>query len=774
MSAAVRSVPLRLISANQDGAVRRIHLLMRQRDALRPLFRSAWDNLAARFDADELEGWAAGVLALADVNAGPSCLVAFWEISRSHPTEDGIASLIVAAQTAANVCRHAGAQATAATLNSVAVARRILGAGPGLARWWRAMDDLALRAPESVEATASRMSDILSAGNIYSFESFIAVGLKLAAGDRRRRLAFFTLQDELARRLVERASVGVGFAETERQTKAFVTSLWGRPPLLRSFPGDTGHTPQRRVGIAGPLIRMPEIYRGVQGDAAYSLYRAAAAHAQAHLVFGGARFPVGALKALQIALVTLIEDARIESLAMRQLPGLRKQWSPYHIAVPAGVAAAPTLIARLARALFDPSYDDDDSFVAKGRSMFQARLPRLEDPAISREIGMLLGNDLGQMRVQFNAKTYVVEPVYRDDGLGLWDFGDEAPSSGETLDLAVDAVRVEQRDDPDQTSLRPDVLEDESRLGRARPVAPDQRGIVIAKYPEWDRAHGIERPEWTTVREIHARPGDPRLVEETLDRADVLRNRIRRLVRGVRVGRAIRLKRQLDGHDLDVDAVLDAGIALRSRQEPDPRVFRATTSKHRDLVVLLLIDISESTRDRLASGASILDVERLAVAVLAEAMSALGDPFSMLAFASNGRDDVEMTTVKAFNEPYDRACVGRLAALSPGLSTRLGTALRHAGELISHARSFRKLVIVLTDGEPSDIDVADPLDLVEDARRAAVGLRARGIDGFGVVLGSNAMNSAVRIFGRGNTMLVPRVEDLPARLSEVYFRLARR
>jgi nitric oxide reductase NorD protein len=461
-------------------------------------------------------------------------------------------------------------------------------------------------------------------------------------------------------------------------------------------------------------------------------------------------------------------------MAMRQLPGLRKQWSPYHVAVAAGIAAAPTLLGRLARALFDPRYDDDDNFVAKGRLMFEARLRRLEDPAISREIGMLLGNDLGQMRVQFNAKTYVVEPVYRDDGLGLWDFGDDAPSSGEALDLAVDAARVEEREDPDQSSLRPDLLEEESGVGRARPVAPDQRGIVIAKYPEWDRAHGVERPEWTTVREVTAKPGDPRLVEEALDRADILRNRIRRLVRSVRVGRAIRLKRQLDGHDLDVDAVLDAGIALRLRQEPDPRVFRATTSKHRDLAVLLLLDISESTRDRLGSGASILEIERLAVAVLAEAMSALGDPFSLLAFASNGRDDVEMTTVKAFHEPYDRACVGRLAALSSGLSTRLGTALRHAGELISRARSFRKLVIVLTDGEPSDVDVADPLDLVEDARRAAVGLRARGIDGFGVVLGSNAMNSAARIFGRGNTMLVPRVEDLPVRLSELYFRLARR
>jgi nitric oxide reductase NorD protein len=766
------AAPLRLIPVEPDGAVRRLHLLMRQRDALRPLFRIAWDNLANRFEADELDGWAVGVLALADVNAGPSCLVAFWEISRNQPTAEGIAPLIVAAHTAANICRHAGAQAAAATLVSVAVARRILGAG--LARWWRTMDELALQAPESVEAAASRMGEILSAGNISAFESFVAAGLKLAASDRRRRLKFFTLQDELARRLIERASAGIGFAETERQTKAFVTSLWGRLPLLRSFSGDAGQTVQRRAGIAGPLIRLPDIYRGVHGDAAYALYKAAAAHAQAHLVLGGPRFAVGTLKPLQIALVTLIEDARIELLAMRQLPGLRKLWSPYHIAVPAGVATATTLSARLARALFDPSYRDDDSFVAKGRAMFEARLPRLEDPAISREIGMLLGNDLGQMRIQFNAKTYVVEPVYRDDGLGLWDFGEDAPSTGEALDLAVDAARVEQRDDPDQSSLHSDVLEDDSRVGRARPIAPDRRGIVIAKYPEWDRAHGIERPEWTTVREVAARPGNPRLVEEALDRAEVLRNRIRRLVRGVRVGRAIRLKRQLDGHDLDVDAMLEAGIALRMRQEPDPRIFRTTTSKHRDLAVLLLLDISESTRDRLASGASILDVERLAVAVLAEAMSALGDPFSMLAFASNGRDDVEMTTIKAFNEPYDRACVGRLAALSSGLSTRLGTALRHAGELISHARNFRKLVIVLTDGEPSDIDVADPLELVEDARRAAVGLRTRGIDGFGVVLGSGAMNSATRIFGRGNTMLVPKVEDLPARLSELYFRLARR
>ena len=206
---------------------------------------------------------------------------------------------------------------------------------------------------------------------------------------------------------------------------------------------------------------------------------------------------------------------------------------------------------------------------------------------------------------------------------------------------------------------------------------------MIAKYPEWDRAHGIERPEWTTVREVAARPGDRASSKKRSTAPMSCATGSGGWSAASGSAATIRLKRQLDGHDLDVDAMLEAGIALRMRQEPDPRIFRTTTSKHRDLAVLLLLDISESTRDRLASGASILDVERLAVAVLAEAMSALGDPFSMLAFASNGRDDVEMTTVKAFDEPYDRACVGRLAALSSGLSTRLGTALRHAGEMIA-------------------------------------------------------------------------------------------
>src|SRR4029077_11831374 len=272
------------------------------------------------------------------------------------------------------------------------------------------------------------------------------------------------------------------------------------------------------------------------------------------------------------------------------------------------------------------------------------------------------------MRVQFNVKTYVVEPVYRDDGLGLWDFGDNAPSSGDVVELPIEALRIEREERPDEDIAEGEPEKRDAKLGRARPVAPDRRGAVIARYPEWDRAHGVERAEWTVVREVAAPMGDPRLIEEALDRVDVLRNRISRLVRGVKMGRKIRLNRQHEGHDLDIDAVLDAGIALRSGREPDPRISRSSTSVYRDLAALLLIDISESTRDRLRSGETVLDIERLAVSILAAAMHNLGDPFILLVFASDGREDVKMTSIKLFDEPYDRASKARLAGLISGLS----------------------------------------------------------------------------------------------------------
>ena len=444
--------------------------------------------------------------------------------------------------------------------------------------------------------------------------------------------------------------------------------------------------------------------------------------------------------------------------------------------MPSGVITAPTLMARLARALFDPDYADPDGFVGKGRALFAAELHRLDDVSLSRQIGGLLGNDLGQMRVQFNARTYVVEPAYRDDGLGLWDFGEREQPQDDVVELMVDAARIERRDQADNPDRRRDEAEPtQDAVGRARPCPPDERGPVLATYPEWDCDTATERPDWTTVRAAPVRTGDAVAIDTALDNIPAVRARIRRLVRGAKVGRHERLKRRSDGPELDLDAALDAAIALRANDLPDERVFRAMMRRKRDIAVTILLDVSESTRDHVpASGASVLDLERLAVATLAEALAALDDPFAVRAFASAGREDVRMFCLKEFAEPYNANVKARLAHLEPQLSTRLGTALRHAGAEIAAVRSHRKLILVLTDGEPSDIDVVDPRDLVEDARRAVLKLRSRGIDVFGVTLDPSGAGSGAAVFGRSQHMPVRRLEDLPARLTELYFRLARR
>jgi nitric oxide reductase activation protein len=428
-------------------------------------------------------------------------------------------------------------------------------------------------------------------------------------------------------------------------------------------------------------------------------------------------------------------------------------------------------LARLSRALFDPAYEDSDGFVNKARTLFYA-VEDLEDPENARRIGGLLGNDLGQMRIQFDVKSYVVEPVYRDDGLGLWEFPEDAEAqSGEGISIEAALVPEDGTGTSGDDAPQPEPLD----AGRAKPAADAEEGIAVATYPEWDRAAQTERPDWTTVREVAVPGGNAEPVERAIEREQPLRRRIERLVQAAKVGRQQRLRRQPAGPEFDLDAVVESAIAARAGREPGELVFKTSARRRAGLATSILIDVSQSTRDPVpALQTSIVELEKLAVAILAAAMEAAGDTFALRAFASDGRHDVRFHRVKDFASPFDRAAKGRLASLAPGFSTRLGAALRHAGSELAPLRSSRKVVLALTDGAPSDIDVADPLDLIEDARRAVFSLRAAGIEIFGILLDPTGAATGASIFGRANALSISRIEDLPGRLSECYFRLTRR
>ncbi len=742
---------------------------MRARETLAARFEETWQQLARRHGTAALEPWAQGALALVEVNAGAGALLAFWRAGVELSGQLSPAVLGEIGHAAAALCREAGGRATVAALDGfVAIAPRLAGEGER-ALWWRALLTLARAAPDCVEDVAAQARRLVLPGHVAEFEGFVAAGLKAAGRDRARRRAFFALEDPLALGLLARIGAGPGFAELESELRRVLAALWGTAPQLQPVPPAGEGTP-RRVNIAGPVLRLPDIFPSVQGEAARHLYRAAALHAGAHLHFGNPRFPVRRFRPVQIALAGLIEDARIEALAIARYPGLRRLWAPYHVASAEDGPTLAALLARLARGLFDPGYSDPDALVGKAQALFAAAGTRLDDPAISLDIGTRLANDIGQRRLRFDARGHVVEPAYRDDGLGLWDFSDIDPEVSDEVQLLVEAARMERREGADGP---PDATPAPAPAGRARPQPSGATGAVIATYPEWDAQAGIERADWTSVRAMLPAPADPRPLLRALEAAAPARQRIARLVKAAKVGRAARLKRQWEGHDLDLDAVIEAAIARRTGEMPDLRVFRSTALTQRDLAVLVLVDMSQSTRQRLAGGASVLDVEKLAVAMLGEALAALGDAFALLAFASNGRDDVRLCEVKGFAVPYDTAALARLAGLSSGLSTRLGAGLRHAGAEIARVRAFRKLILVLTDGEPSDIDTPAQ-DLVQDARRVVLQLRAQGIDTSGITLDPAGVGCGPAIFGKANAMPVRRIEDLPQRLSELYFRLARR
>ncbi|WP_040609137.1 nitric oxide reductase activation protein NorD [Pseudooceanicola batsensis] len=643
------------------------------------------------------------------------------------------------------------------------------------ARWLEVMLSLLRPAPAIVLPLLERMDMLIERLGLDMLEAWVATGMRFAANDAERRMAFFRLELPEAQRLLERHAGEDTFQSLERGLRAFHTALWGRMPPLREALPDGKGVAARRTSFAAGVIRMPASFPGHRGREA-PLYRAALAHAGAHFAYGHGPFAVGQLKPMQIAVVSLIEDARVEALAMRDMPGLRRVWAPFHVVGPEGVATAPSLFARLAHALFDPDFPVRHGWIEKGVTMFRDHLDRIEDPAVSRHIGNLLGNDLGQTRVQFNARGYVVQPVYRDDNLGLWDFPDDPdqpPPPQEEMEIdSHDLRRSEAAETPGerQQEDRPPDADQPPEALSTRTVDPEA-GVTVMHLPEYDPVARVERPEWVTVKEYDPAPGDPSFWHELEERHAGLLMRTEALVRMAQTGRTRRLKRQAEGESLDLDAVISAAIDYRSGRTPDHRLYEGTSPPERSIAVHLLLDMSRSTADRVGSQ-TVLSLERDAAAILARAMDRLGDPLAITAFASNGRDDLRTVPVKRFPDELGLLSGMALSGLTPGYSTRIGAALRLAGRSVSEVPCHRRLVLLLTDGEPSDVDVPDRDYLVADARRAVHGLSAKNIDTFCIALGSDVGDSVARIFGRTGFIRVERLESLPEKLTALYLRMS--
>jgi nitric oxide reductase activation protein len=171
----------------------------------------------------------------------------------------------------------------------------------------------------------------------------------------------------------------------------------------------------------------------------------------------------------------------------------------------------------------------------------------------------------------------------------------------------------------------------------------------------------------------------------------------------------------------------------------------------------LLLDLSVSTARQIDdNGRTLLDCEREAAE---QAIAAFDNDYTRIAlhgFASNGRSEVRYLRLKDFGSPYGDEHRRRLQELQPAWSTRFGAALRHAGECMAAEKSPSKTIILVTDGEPSDIDVFDPKYLVEDARNAVDMLAAHGVRSQCLSVDPKSHSRICEIFGRQNSVSIER------------------
>ena len=571
-----------------------------------------------------------------------------------------------------------------------------------------------------------------------------------------RRRRHFESADPMAFADLEAASAAEHWLARRARLQHYLAGFGCVDFRIELQPPQTGPDAPARLCIGDDLLLAPQRWCGspAHGSARERLYRAAAAHAAAHLIHSPRQRPGGNRHPGHLAVAGLIEDARVERLMLQQYPGLHALWGEFHLATRAASGFDfAGLTARLARALHDPAYADDNDWVVTGRQLFANAASALHNPAAFDPIGRQLAARMEKMRLPFGPASERLLPSYRDDNTLLWNLG--APLPEDVHDTLVRA----------HFEMRQPELEPEHPL---RIVEADLR--PRRHYPEWDYKLETLRENWATVIETAQPWARPQVAHAPAIRTARRPLHFHGLARIP--DRSQRLKRLHDGDELDLGAAIDSVVQRAGGVAPDPRIFMRHGRRRRSTAIVLLMDLSESS-GRFVPGSftSVLEVEKHAVTLVAESLDATRDRVAVHGFSSNGRQEVNYVRIKEFDDPFGAEQRARLKKQEHRLSTRMGAALRHACEALAGETAERKLILLLTDGEPSDVDVFEDDYLVEDARHAVTAAAGRGVHSFCLTLDRNADRYVRRIFGARNYLIADKAHAFAGSTGQALARL---
>ena len=770
----------------------------------RSALEANWHEATKVFSPRGLDNYLKGTSAIRGLGRGDS-LVETWITEAPQVAkevgEDVVAELATASLTLASKTSGAVIELLLATAPTAA---NRLGDAQLFVSYLQFVNTLVAQAPRGVRPMLDNLETLFKNLTLGGLRRWALWGAHAHRTNYEEQIKYFSLASNESLAMLQKERKGTLLVDVQRRINMYLRALWGRDFFMRPTSGDFESREGYRPYIEDYLLHLPDAFddfapAGHQPVAGLELYRATAAHCAAHVVETSEPISAEALNPLQMAVISVVEDARVEALSIRRFPGLKALWGSFHVATPDAAAGMGDFLNRLARALLDENYRDDDPWIAQGRRLFAEAADRLHTNATSWEIGVALAHSLAEKKLGFNPRTDVLDAPYRDDNRYFWAFEDfdvarAAEAGWESVQQVRKYVNVMEMANEIDVETAGDDAEEIWVLGTElfpyEDIGEESGGKSFNElegkdpvsdpfhYSEWDYQIQLERPGWATVLEKRSRAGNLELIDDIVTRFKREIHRMKSLLDAMQPQGVQRIRKLEDGDEIDVNAAIASLIDIRLGNQPDPRIMMRSVRKTRDFSILVLLDLSESTNETVNSpngdeDQTVLDLTRQACVLLAESISKVGDPFAIHGFCSDGRHDVEYYRFKDFDQTWNEVPKARLAGMTGQLSTRMGAAIRHAGHHLRLQRSAKKLLIVITDGEPADIDVRDPQYLRMDAKKAVEEVARCGVVTYCMSLDPRADNYVSRIFGPRNYMVVDHAERLPEKLPLLYAGLTR-
>jgi hypothetical protein len=709
--------------------------------------------------------------------------------------EDIIADIVSAMMLLSS---HTSGSVITLVLSEMPLVARRLGDAELIRGYLKLLHNLAGKAPRGLRPMMENMDELLSRLTLGGLRRWALWGAQAHARDLDGQMAYFALQTESSRSVLQKERRGTLFVDNQRKLNFYLRALWGRAFFLRPTSGDFETRQGLKTYIEDFQIHLPDAYDAFASISGIDIYRAAAVHSAAHLVYTTEPIAAEQLSQAQMQFIGLFEDARVEYLAAREFPGLSKLWLQFFELDTSSRELHETVgyMLRLARALLDDAYRDETDFINHCAASFRQKLnDDAHNNRICRDAGLEFHDLMVTHAVIPSVRILENMPVpYRDDNRYFREFSDDSNFALEQ-DYFPDRQQQVRRNVSVMemvNTLDCEFADDDAQQiwTLSSPFWLDQEGCTINElegrepmsepyhYDEWDYHVQLARPDWVTLIERRQPKADSQIMDDILAKHKPIAARIKHMIDAMQPQGIVRKRGYEEGEELDLNAAVRAMIDIRRGIMPDPRINIRITRHIRDLAIVVLMDLSESTNEKIAindfgdeaegDAPTILSLTREATGLLSWAIDAIGDSFAVHGFASDGRHDVQYYRFKDFDQRYDDEAKSRLAGMKGGLSTRMGAAIRHAGKHLTAQQASKRLVLLVTDGEPADIDERDPQYLRHDAKKAVEDNAMKGVYTYCLTLDPDADQYVSRIFGEYNYSIVDKVERLPERLPDVF------